>query len=156
MEYKCLYYRICHSYVKLTDKGWVHIPSNRKYWMEHIKYNKRQLKNSMIYKEGREGNGCGWKGAAPTDQLTIKTDICPQCGAVGQLADEHFAQPRYPKRRGRKPANGALTNKRQLRKMIRMVSGAKPGQCTGACRAATNSDCDCICGGQWHGTIRRI
>jgi len=104
-------------------------------------------------------NGCGWKGAAPADEITIKNDICPGCGAVGELGDNHIASPVYPKRRGRR--RSGVISKRTIRSAIRkLTSGgghsAPRGKCTAACRAATSSECNCVCNGTWHGTIVRL
>ena len=53
-------------------KDWVH-PGGMTYVMEHP--------------------ACGWIGEQPAGEITIETDVCPGCGAVGELQDNHVAMP---------------------------------------------------------------
>lgn len=146
MTYKCLHFRTCKSYVTFVDgKGWVHTPSQSAYWMEHFRYSKKRLKNSQLYNFGMDGkNGCGWKGAAPADEITYATDICPNCGAQGELGDNHIASPVYPKKRGRKTKG--VISKKLLKTMRKQALG-----CNVKCRTAQSNDCNCMCHGANHG-----
>lgn len=36
---------------------------------------------------------CGWQGEQPAETITIETDICPNCRAIGDLQDNHVAMP---------------------------------------------------------------
>jgi hypothetical protein len=47
----------------------------------------------MECSDGKGGPGCGWEGEAPSDVITIENDICPGCGVVGSLRDNHVAMP---------------------------------------------------------------
>lgn len=55
------------------ERGWVHADSGMAYVMSCP--------------------NCKWTGAQPARQLDISTDVCPNCGAQGQLHDDHVATP---------------------------------------------------------------
>lgn len=132
----------------ITGKGWVHVPSNQAYWMEHKKMSRKCLQNYNRGMNCKRGVGCGWKGPAPASQITIKEDVCPGCGAVGELADAHVASPVYPKKRGRKTKG--VMSKKSLR-MAKRQYNKQFGSCSPKCLYSLSSKCDCSCGGASHG-----
>src|SRR4051812_44399991 len=98
---KCLH---CDRDVAFVHgRGWVHLAEMRAYVMQHEVMDEKRLRNYNAGMTHKRGRGCGWVGIQPADVLTIKTDVCPGCGAVGELADHHVASPSH------EPATGAIT-----------------------------------------------
>lgn len=112
----------------ISGKGWVHMPEGRAYVMEHeIKSEKEIARYKRDYNQIRS-KGCGWIGVQPVDTITWDTDICPKCGAQGELADNHVASPSHDK------------------------ADMRAGICTfpDRCQKAECTHCDCACGGTNH------
>jgi hypothetical protein len=150
MQYKCLHYRYCKRYVDfISGKGWVHMPENRAYCMEHQKLNKKRLASYNSITRIKRSQGCGWRGIQPADKIIWDTDICPGCGAQGELADHHIASPSYPKRRGRKPQNGRIS--KQMMRKAAIAAKRASGACSPFCMNSTSAKCICSCGGANHG-----
>lgn len=124
---KCLH---CDRSVDfISGRGWVHMPEGRAYVMQHEVMDEKRLRNYNSGMDKKRGKGCGWVGLQPADMLTWATDICPKCGAQGELADHHVASPSHE------------TSRQEL------------GTCTfpERCQRADWKDCDCSCGGSNHG-----
>jgi hypothetical protein len=128
---KCLH---CERPVDfIPSKGWSHMPEGRPYVMQHEYMDDKRLASYNRGMDFKRGHGCGWIGVQPADQITYQTDICPKCGAQGELADHHIASPSNEK-------------------------ADLAGLCSAPdkCQRADKPHCDCACNGANHGVQGRI
>lgn len=110
------------------------MPEGRAYVMQHEYMDDKRLKSYNRGMDFKRGRGCGWIGIQPVDVITWHTDICPNCGVQGELADHHVASPSHDK------------------------FSDKSGVCSQPekCQRAEVKYCDCACGGSNHGVQTRL